>query len=157
MNRILPSISIAIFAIFLGSQITEGVLLVPYWKSLSAAAFYDYYSAFGPSIGTFYTCLTVLAVLVPICLSVYCLYKKSPALKYSLVALIFALLVIAVFYLYFKEINELFYSRSFDENQLKLVLNDWGRWHWLRVIFESTSLLFLILTHSALTQINNKS
>lgn len=31
---------IAVFSIFLGSQITEAVLLVPYWQSLSADEFY---------------------------------------------------------------------------------------------------------------------
>ncbi|CAN0460053.1 unnamed protein product, partial [Ectocarpus fasciculatus] len=34
---------IALFSIFLGSQITEAMLLVPYWQSLSSSEFYSYY------------------------------------------------------------------------------------------------------------------
>lgn len=57
---------IAIFSIFVGSQITEGALFVPYWKSLSTEAFYSYYNEFGPGIGQFYTVLTIVAAAIPI-------------------------------------------------------------------------------------------
>ena len=68
---------VALFAIFLGSQITEALLLVPYWQSLSAADFYSYYQKFGPLIGRFYTILTIIALLIPIGLSVYLFSKQS--------------------------------------------------------------------------------
>jgi len=39
---------IAFFSIFLGSQITEAIILVPYWQSLSTPDFYSYYQGFEP-------------------------------------------------------------------------------------------------------------
>jgi len=146
MKRILFFLSIIIFSIFLGSQITEGFLLVPYWQSLSKAEFYEYYSKFGPLIGRYYTILTTVAVLIPISISIYCFFNKLPSLKYSAVSSFFALLIISIFYIYFKETNQQFYSAAFDGNQLKSALKNWEFMHWLRVIFELISLLFLVVT-----------
>ncbi|MEM9887811.1 MAG: hypothetical protein AAF849_18090 [Bacteroidota bacterium] len=156
MNRTLAFTFVAVFSIFLGSQITEGCLFVPYWQRLSKTAFYEYYSIFGPAINNFYTSLTIVAVLIPVCSSIYCYYKKSPALKYALVSTFFACSVIIIFYLYFKDVNQQFYAAAFDTNQLKSVLSDWERWHWLRVVLELGALIFLIMTQHVLIK-NSKA
>lgn len=156
MNRILFYFSITIFSIFLGSQITEGFLLIPYWQSLSKIEFYEYYSKFGPLIAIFYTILTIVAVLIPIGISIYCFFNKLPSLKYSAISSFFALLIIALFYIYFKGTNQQFYSASFDVNQLKSVLKSWKFMHWLRVLFEIISLVFLIVTLNTLDKNNHK-
>ena len=137
---------VAIFAVFLGSQITEGVILVPYWQSLSAATFHAFYQDFGPSIGRFYTFLTIIAALIPIVITIYCFLKKAKALPYALVSTIFSVLFVACFYMYFKGANELFYQSILSEEALKTELIRWNKWHWGRVGLESLSLLFLILT-----------
>ena len=157
MNRILHFISIAIFSIFLGSQITEGILLVPYWKSLTTSAFYQYYSDFGPGIGKFYTTLTIISVFITLSVFCFCAIKKSSALTYATLSTFFSLLVILLFYVYFKEVNQQFYLSAFNEKQLQVELNNWSNWHWLRVLCEVLSLVFLTLTFKTLnhkTEIN---
>jgi hypothetical protein len=136
---------IAVFSLFLGSQITEAIILVPYWQSLTAVEFYSYYQEFGPSIGRFYTVLTIIAALIPIALSMYYFRMKASSLPFSLVSAVLAILVVACFYLYFKGTNELFYQSAFNEDDLKNELLTWGQWHWARVVLEIFSLLFLIL------------
>ena len=136
---------IVIFSVFLGSQITEGFLLIPYWQSLSAPDFYSYYNDFGPSIGRFYTILTIVAAIIPIAFSIYYLRSKSSKFTFSLLSSLFAILFVACFYVYFKGTNELFYQSAFDEISLKNELITWSIWHWSRVILECLSLLFLIL------------
>lgn len=152
MKRSLLFISIAIFSIFIGGQITEGCLLLPYWKTLGATEFYVYYAQFGPSIGKFFTVLTVIAALIPLSYSIYCFAKKSPALKYSVVSTSFAILFVAMFYIYFKDANQQFYDSAFSPEQLKSELITWGQWHWLRVLFEILSLAFLIVTFNVLSK-----
>ena len=146
MNRNFSFASIAVFSIFLGSQLTEGCLFVPYWKTLSKTAFYNYYAEFGPSINTFYTVLTITAVCIPLSISIYCFFKKAHALKYAIASTLFASLIIVFFYGYFKEVNQQFYQAAYSASQLKSVLNNWAYWHWLRVSFEGISLVFLIQT-----------
>ena len=155
MNRILGFFCIAVFSIFFGSQITEGCLLVPYWKTLPAAEFYEYYSRAGLTIGRYYTSLTVIAALIPIGISGYCFHKKSAALSYALLASFFTFLGIALFYGYFKDINQQFLEGSLQATQLKTELQIWGYWHWTRVVLELLALIFLVLTFNILIKKKN--
>lgn len=142
--KILYFILIAVFSIFIGSQITEGALFVPYWQSLDGEEFHTYYRNFGPSINQFYTILTITAALIAIGITVYFKVKRSSAFVYALISSIFAILFISAFYLYFKETNELFFESAFSNAELKKELITWSKWHWGRVILECLSLLFLV-------------
>lgn len=145
MKQIWLLLSVAVFSVFIGSQITEGALLVPYWQSLSASDFYSYYNEFGPSIAKFYSLLTITSALIPIVLAIYCKVIGSEGLKFALVSSFFAVLFVSFFFVYFKSANELFYQSAFDEAGLKEELMVWSKWHWSRVVVEGVSLLFLIL------------
>lgn len=145
MKKHFNFILIAIFSIFLGSQITEAILLVPYWQSLSPGDFYGYYQKFGPSIGRFYTILTVIAASIPITFSIFYFRYKKPGLTLALASSLLAMLFVSCFYIYFKDTNELFYQSAFNENELINELIIWSKWHWGRIVLEGLSLLFLIL------------
>ena len=157
MPRTIPFALIAVFSIFLGSQLTEGYLLVPYWKSLPAAQFYQYYAEFGPVIGRFYTVLTLLAALVPLGLSLYCYMTKAAGLRPALVATGLALLVIGSFYAYFKGANQQFYDMVYSPDQLKVALETWAYWHWARVLLEVLSLASLIMAFAAKGRSNKQA
>lgn len=144
MKNQLKYFLIAVFSIFVGSQITEGVLLVPYWQSLSASEFYSYYLQFGPAINRFYTVLTILALLIPIGVSLYYYRTQSAGLTFSLIATLLALLFVSCFYIYFKGTNQAFYQSAFSEVDLKSELVVWTYWHWGRVVLEVLSLYFLV-------------
>jgi len=148
MKSFLRYVLIAFFAIFLGSQITEGALLVPYWQSLSTENFYSYYNSFGHTIGKFYTVLTIIAAFIPLGVLIYCFLKKSKGLFSALFSTFFAVLFIASFYIYFKGTNSLFFESALSEIELQQELITWSYWHWSRVSIEFLSLLFLILTFS---------
>ena len=152
MNRIFIFLSIAIYSIFIGSQITEGFLLVSYWKTLSIAEFHEYYSKFGSTICKFYKVLTIIATLIPISISIYCFSNKPRALKYSVISSFFAFLIVVLFYVYFKDTNQQFYETAININQLKSRLETWEYWHWARVVFEFLSLIFLFLALNVLSQ-----
>ena len=152
MNRILQFLLIAVFSVFLGSQITEGFLLIQYWKSLSSSSFYEYYATFGPTINTFYSILTIITVLIPVILSVYSYIKKLQSLKYSVISAVFSLLILVIFYVYFKDVNQHFFDATFTANQLKSELITWEYLHWLRVFFEVIALTFLIFAVNILGQ-----
>lgn len=154
MNQLLKFSLVVIFSIFIGSQITEGLLFVPYWQSLTPSEFHDYYKEFGPSIGKFYTILTIIAAVIPILLTVYCKLIKSKAIRYALASSLFSILFISSFYLYFKGANEQFYQSILTEVDLKNELLMWQTWHWGRIILEIISLVFLVL---ALIHIRNPS
>lgn len=144
MKKYLSYLLVAIFAIFVGSQITEGVILVPYWQSLSAPDFYDFYGEFGGIIGRFYTILTIIAALIPLGLTVYFRMTRSKGFGDALISTLLSVLFIAAFYVYFKGVNESFFQSAFSEAELKNELVTWRDWHWGRVLLEIGSLFFLI-------------
>lgn len=146
VKQFLAYTSIAIFSIFIGSQITEGALLVPYWKSLSSNAFYSYFQQFGPSIAQFYTILTIIAALIPLIVSIYAYWTKSKGFYYAVGSSVFAVLFIACFYVYFKGANEQFLQAAFTDTALKNELVTWNNWHWGRIGLEFISLILLILS-----------
>ena len=145
MKQFLFYFSIVIFAIFIGSQITEGVLLLPYWKSLSSSDFYAYYQQFGLLIGRFYTVLTIAAASMSVVIAIYSQLYNQSGLKPALVSTFFAMLFIACFYMYFKGTNELFFQGALSVEVLAQELVTWGYWHWGRILLEFASLVFLIL------------
>lgn len=146
MKQFLLYVLTAIFSIFIGCQITEGALLVPYWQSLSSADFYSYYHEFGPSIGFFYTILTIIAAIIPIFLAIYCRLTNSNAFRFALISSFFAILFVSSFYIYFKDTNELFYQSALSDIELKNELITWSYWHWGRIFMELIALTFLILS-----------
>jgi len=155
MKQFLLFFLVTIFSIFIGSQITEGALLVPYWQSLSSIDFYSYYNEFGPFIGQFYTVLTIIAALIPIVISIYCKSINSNGLKFALISSFFAILFVSSFYIYFKGTNELFYQAAFNDVELKNELVIWSYWHWGRIFIECLSLVFLILSLIKIQKIND--
>ena len=146
MNRVLSFTLVALYALFLGSQITEGCLLVPYWQSLSTNEFYSFYEDLGPAINQFYTVLTIMAVLITLGVSVYCLFRNRKAFIYSLTSSVFSALVILLFYIYFKGVNQSFFQEALKPSELKNELSIWAFWHWVRVMCEFLSLVFLVIT-----------
>ena len=146
MKLLILFFGITFFSIFLGAQVTEAVLLVPYWKSLPPTAFYTYYDQFGHTIGQFYTVLTIIAALLPVLLALYCSLIKSNAFKFALISSFFAALFIASFYVYFKAANQLFFEDALSPNLLKEELIIWGYWHWGRIGIECISLIFFVLS-----------
>ena len=56
---ILILITTAVLGIFLGAQIAEALLIVPYWKSLTANQFYTFYNRYGDDIHRFFAPLTI--------------------------------------------------------------------------------------------------
>lgn len=152
MKTILSYILITLFAIFVGSQITEGVLLVPYWQSLSANEFYRYYNNFGHQINSFYTILTIIALLIPLFTVAYIKINKSKGINFAIISIAFAFLFLATFYIYFKDTNALFFASALNEIELKKELIIWSYWHWGRVILECISLFFLVLSFAKINK-----
>ncbi len=147
-RNLLSNLLIAIFAIFVGAQLVEGCLMVPHWKSMPPDDFYAYYGSFGPGIGQFYTILTVIAGLVAIGIAVQQWRSKSKGRYWASAAAILMIICIAMFYVYFKGANELFYAGELSPDALSAELNTWSTWHNIRVVLEFLALGFLCMAVS---------
>lgn len=143
--EVLLSLSTAILGIFLGSQITEGVLFVPYWKTLAPKDFFELHKTYGPKIYQFYAPITIAATIIPLVTVGYGLYIGMSDLTYLLTMGVFTGLFFVTYFLYFKNANTKFADASIPDGQLLDVLTTWGKWHWLRVGFESIAFISAII------------
>ncbi|MEM6265255.1 MAG: hypothetical protein AAGI38_22325 [Bacteroidota bacterium] len=131
--------SSGILGIFLGAQLTEAFLFVPYWKAMDADDFFGFYQKYGKHIHQFFAPLTIVATLVPLITVGYGLiYHPEDHLVLGLMGTS-TLAFFSSFFLYFRKANEGFATRNIADESLPAELTRWGNWHWGRVGFESVA------------------
>lgn len=146
LSEILIVLSIGVLGIFLGAQITEGVLLVPYWKTLSPAAFFELHQTFGRKIHQFYAPLTILATFLPLTTVVFGLVTNVQGQLPLILMGIATAIFFSTYFLYFKQANGRFAEASIPHEKLSVELTKWGNWHWGRIVFESIAFVCSIVT-----------
>ena len=145
VGEILNVLSVGILGMFLGTQICEGFLFVPYWKSMKPKDFFEFYKAFGRKIHQFYEPLTIVATIIPVLAAMYAVTNNINGFILSLLMGIFTIIFFSTFFIYFKQANKSFAEASISDKELPNELNRWGKWHWFRVGLESIAFIFSLL------------
>ena len=140
-------LSSAVLGIFLGSQLVEALLFLPFWKAMTADAFFDFYKRYGRGIHRFYAPLTILATILPVVSTL--IYFSSPTDQQTsvlyLVLGVSAVAFFSTFFLYFKSANRKFSQRAISDNDLAAELRMWGNWHWGRIYLEAIALISTLI------------
>ena len=142
---ILILITTAVLGIFLGAQIAEALLIVPYWKSLTAEQFYAFYKRYGHDLHRFFAPLTIAATILPILLLVVGILTTDKRMMLLIALLCCVAIFFSTFFVFFKKANERFKTEDIEPSQLPNALKIWGRWHWLRICFECLAFLILLI------------
>jgi ABC-type multidrug transport system fused ATPase/permease subunit len=147
--EILIALSTGVLGIFLGAQIAEGVLFVPYWKALQPKEFFELHQTYGKKIYQFFAPLTIVATLVPLLTVAYGFFTNIDSQLSLMLMGFFTALFFSTYFLYFKKANKLFAEASISHEDLPVELNKWGNWHWGRIVFEFIAFICSIvaLTH----------
>ena len=148
---ILLLLSCVLLGIFLGAQITEAVLLVPYWKTMEANDFFELHQTYGKKIHQFFAPLTIAATIIPIMSAGYIALFQGKGMILLVLMGFSVLAFFSTFFLYFKEANRSFADRSLSNDNLLAELIRWERWHWGRIVFEFVAFgcsLLLLITYS---------
>ncbi len=148
MDQILHLLSSGILGIFLGAQLAEAKLLVPYWKTLSADDFFELHETYGTKIHSFFAPLTIAATAIPLLTVGLTFLHQSESLILYVILGIATLAFFSTYFLYFKTANGKFTARSISNEELPGELYKWEIWHWGRIWFEclafGCSLLLLV-------------
>lgn len=142
---VLIIITSAILGVFLGAQLAEAFLIVPYWKSLSKEQFYVFYERYGAGIHRFFAPLTIASGLLPVLLLILSYIKSDERFYWIVVLVCCVVLFFGTYFVYFKAANEAFTKGTFDSGKLKIELIRWGRWHWFRIVFEALAFFILLM------------
>lgn len=144
-GEILHLLSAAILGIFVGAQICEGALFVPYWKSMHPKDFFEMHKIYGKKIHQFFAPLTIAATIIPIVTAIYAVTHAIDGYLFSLLMGIFTFLFFITYFIYFKEANNRFAEESITYEELPKELNRWGKWHWSRIGLELIAFIFSLV------------
>ena len=129
----LSTFGVLLIGVTAGAMLAEAAILVPYWQSLPPADFFDWYAANASLLVDFYSPLEIAsAVVALVCAGLYTAQSR-PGARLWWVAAILSLVVIATFFVYFKDANASFSNRTITEESLPAALATWGAWQWGRV------------------------
>jgi len=111
---------------------TEGLVLVPYWRSASPAEFFSWYAANDRRLTGFFGPVTWIAALLAIAAALAGLWAGQPGRWTALVAAVLMVVAASSFFVYFERANASFSGRTSSAADLPEELTRWARWHWAR-------------------------
>jgi hypothetical protein len=126
-------LGVLLLGVTAGAMLAEAAILVPYWRSLAPADFFDWYAANASLLVDFYSPLEIASAVVALVCAVLYSAQSRPGARLWWVAAILSILVIATFFVYFKDANAGFSNRAITEDALPAALVTWGTWQWGRV------------------------
>ena len=129
----LSILGVLLLGVTAGAMLAEAAILVPYWQSLAPADFFDWYAANASLLVDFYSPLEIASAVVALVSAVLHSAQSRPGGRLWWVAAVLSLLVIATFFLYFKDANAGFSNGAITEDSLPAALATWATWQWGRV------------------------
>lgn len=109
-----------------GSLLTEGMVLVPFWRSLPMDKFYELHGSGGPKLFRYFAPLTTLAVIASI------VHAVTNGGRGSWIAASLCCLTLASFFIFFRAVNNKLSAHAYNEADLSKILEEWAIWHHAR-------------------------
>ncbi|MCE9597470.1 MAG: DUF1772 domain-containing protein [Spirochaetia bacterium] len=131
--RILGILTVAVLGLTSGAMLTEAVIIVPFWLGLTPTEFYTWYAKNQAALVNFYSPLEISSMVLALVLSILFFTRNEDKKWVMLGSAILSILVIATFFVFFKDANAAFNARSIEEGKLSLAIMTWGNWQWFRV------------------------
>ena len=136
--------STLVIGLFTGSLLTEGMILIPYWRRMDPPEFFRLHGTLGPSLFRYFAPLTVSAVGLGLAVAVL---DQGRTLEWVGTAAL-CLATLAIFYVYFRKANAGFADHAFADEALSAELTRWAVWHWLRTLLMVIAFGLSVLGHS---------
>lgn len=109
-----------------GAVLAEGAVLVPWWRSQPPEAFLAWYAANASRLFDFFGTLEMAAAVLVVLAAA--LVRSPPFVA----AAALTVGVLAVFPLYFQDVNASFEKATIAPADVAAELGRWAAWHWLR-------------------------
>jgi hypothetical protein len=141
-------LSLATLGVFAGAMLTEGLVLVPYWRSLKPREFFAWYAANGQRLLGFFGPLTSVTALLAVASALLSLWEGHRGRWLAMLAGALLVAVVSTFYLYFQKANASFTAASLSVDEVGAELTRWAKWHSWRTGLSFVALAAAILSLS---------
>jgi hypothetical protein len=135
--------------VYAGAMLTEGFVLVPYWRSLGPEAFFAWYAANDARLFGYFGPLTIAMAALALATAIVAMLERSPGRWLAVLVATIALVAIAMFPLYFQHVNASFAAGTVAPADLPAELARWDRWHRVRTVLSVVALVLALLQRSA--------
>lgn len=142
---VMPFLSAASLALFVGALLTEAMVLVPMWRTLQPQEFFVLHAAHAHRLYSFFAPLTVSATLMTVAAAIVAVAADRPERVASVVAAVLALVILSTYFLYFQRANARLAEASIAHEDLPAELARWAAWHWFRTVVGLIALAFALL------------
>ena len=129
MRAAVAFIAAATLGLAVGAMLAEGAVLVPWWRSLPAAAFLRWYADNASRLFAFFGPLEIASAALAV---VACLFQQAEARRCFAISAVLAVAVLGLFPLYFQAANATFETGSIPVERVPVELERWAAWHWAR-------------------------
>jgi hypothetical protein len=140
LSNVALLLSAAFLGVFAGAMLTEGCVLVPYWRSLSPDEFLAWYAAHGHLLQSFFGPLTTVTGLLAIAAAALSFWQRHPDRVSTLLAALIMVAVTSTFFLYFQKANASFAAATLPVDMVAPELIRWATWHWCRTALSFAAL-----------------
>ena len=126
---VLQLLSAGFLGLLVGALMAEGALLVPYWRTLSPQEFYALHPSYGPRLFRFFAPLTIAGPSLSLVTAGVSIGVADPGQWFSVVSAAMSMVVIGIYFAYFKSTNAAFERAAIPESGLAAELGRWAAWH----------------------------
>lgn len=140
VQDVLQLLAAASLGAFVGAMLTEGCVLVPYWRALPPREFFAWYAANDRRLVGFFGPITVTTALLAIAAAVVSCWQGDASRWPALLAAGLTVVVVAMFPLHFRKVNAAFAAASIAVEDVPAALARWAAWHWVRTVLALVAL-----------------
>jgi hypothetical protein len=134
MVALLLYLSVAASGIFAGAMLTEGMVLVPYWREISPAEFFAWYAANGDRLFGYFGPVTIVALVAGVAAAGAAVWTGHGSRRLALTAALLILATVVMFPLYFQGVNDRFATAGLPPEDVAPELARWAAWHGARTV-----------------------
>ncbi|GBF40628.1 DUF1772 domain-containing protein [Leptospira johnsonii] len=146
LTKITGFITVLVLGLTAGAMLTEAVIIVPFWLSLSPTEFFDWYAKHQAALVNYYSPLEIWSTILTVVTSILLLIAKQEGRLSMVASTVLSILVIMTFFIFFKDANAGFNTRSIANEKLTSAITTWGNWQWLRVGLGIAAFIFGLLS-----------
>jgi uncharacterized membrane protein len=127
-------ITVVVLGLSAGAMLTEAIVFVPFWQSLSPSEFLKWFAENEPLLVEFFGSLQTISVILILVTTVLFWLRNHRGKYLAAFALLLVIGVIALFFIYFQNVNASFVKATIAIDNVKSELAWWRFWQWVRTV-----------------------
>jgi hypothetical protein len=127
-------LAVAALGVYLGAMLTEGFVLVPWWRALAPDEFLRWYAANDRRLVGFFGPVTSAATLLALAAAALSFWQGHPGRVAATIAAAIMIALVVSFFIYFEPANESFAKATIAVADVPAALATWATWHHARTV-----------------------